>query len=75
MTDNRWGSALGIILLLFLGWAAFRLMNPGLFGYEVLGFKEWMWDYRSLDLLAQMAVVFAGALGISAILLEEGEDE
>jgi len=75
MTCSRWGYILAIVFLLIFGWAAFRLMNPGLFGYEMLGFKEWMWDYRSLDLLAQMAVVFAGALGISAILLVEGEDE
>jgi hypothetical protein len=34
-----------------------------------------MWEYRSLDLLAQMAVVFAGALGIAAILPVENEDE
>jgi hypothetical protein len=75
MTRSRWGSILGILILLFLGWASFRLMNPGHLEYEMQGFKEWMWEYRSLDLLAQMAVVFAGALGIAAILPVENEDE
>lgn len=75
MSNNRWGSILGILILLFFGFAAFRLVNPGLFGEEALWFQEWIWEYRSFDLLAQMVLVFAGSLGIAAILPVENEDE
>ncbi len=75
MTRKQWGNILGVVILLFLGWAAFRLINPGFLEYEALGFKVWMWEYRGLDLLVQMALVFAGALGIAAILPAEDEDE
>ncbi len=75
MSRNRWGSLLGILILLLVGWGAFRLLNPGLFELESQGFNEWMWEYRSLDILVQMVLVFAGALGIAAILPVENEDE
>lgn len=75
MTRKQWGNILGVLILLLFGWAAFRLINPGFFEYQAQGFKDWMWEYRSLDLLVQMALVFAGALGIAAILPAEDEDE
>jgi hypothetical protein len=75
MSPNRWGSLLGILLLLIIGWGAFHLFNPGLVEVESPGFKEWMWEYRNLDILVQMVLVFAGALGIAAILPVENEDE
>ena len=40
---------------------------------EVEAFRRWFWDARSLDLLVQAGLVFAGALGISALL--PGHDE
>jgi hypothetical protein len=40
------------------------------------GFRQWFWDLRSPDLIVQMALVFAGALAIAAILpLEEDHDD
>lgn len=75
MFRSRWRNLLGVLLLLFLGWAAFRLLNPGLSGEGELGFTEWMWERRSLDLLVQMVFVFAGALGIAAILPVGDNDE
>ncbi len=66
---------LAIIILLILGWSAFRLFNPGLAEAGSPGFREWLWEVRSLDLLVQMALVFAGALGIAAILPLEDSDE
>jgi hypothetical protein len=75
MSRNLWGSLLGILILLLVGWSAFRLLNPELFELQPPGFNEWMWEYRSLDILIQMVLVFAGALGIAAILPVENEDE
>ncbi len=75
MSRNRWASLLGILILLLIGWVAFYLLNPGAVEVESTGFKEWMWEYRSPDILVQMALVFAGALGIAAILPIENEDE
>jgi hypothetical protein len=75
MFRRRWGNLLGVLILLFLGWGAFRLLNPGFFGGGDPGFREWMWESRSLDLLVQMVFVFAGALGIAAILPVENDDE
>ncbi len=72
---KQWFGFLAIVLLLFLGWAAFRLLNPGLAHVESPGFREWFWEIRSLDLLVQMALIFAGALGIAAILPVEDGDE
>jgi len=31
-------------------------------------FREWLWERRGLDLVTQVALIFAGALGIAAIL-------
>jgi len=31
-------------------------------------FRGWFWEHRALDLVTQAALVFAGALGVSAIL-------
>ncbi|MCJ7550654.1 MAG: hypothetical protein MUQ30_13350 [Anaerolineae bacterium] len=31
-------------------------------------FREWFWERRTLDLVTQVSLIFAGALGIAAIL-------
>ena len=31
-------------------------------------FREWFWERRNLDLLTQVGLIFAGALGVAAIL-------
>ncbi len=36
-------------------------------------FRDWFWDRRSLDLVVQVALVFAGALGVAAILPHSSE--
>jgi len=37
-------------------------------------FRQWFWKSRGLDLVAQVGLIFAGALGIAA-LLPQGADE
>ena len=56
------------ILLLTAGLAiGLRFLTPaGPTAAE--GFRSWFWEYRSLDLLVQVGLIFAGALGITALL-------
>ena len=35
------------------------------------GFRQFFWSERTLDLMAQVALVFAGVLGVLALLREE----
>jgi len=37
-------------------------------------FRPWFWESRGLDLVAQVGLIFAGALGIAA-LLPQGNEE
>lgn len=37
------------------------------------GFREWFWERRTLDLITQVGLIFAGALGVAAILPGQGE--
>lgn len=38
-------------------------------------FREWFWESRALDLVAQVGLIFAGALGIAALLPREKETD
>lgn len=39
-------------------------------------FRQWFWESRSLDLAAQVGLIFVGALGIAALLPKgKGDDE
>ena len=64
-----------VLLLLSIGWFLFDLLNgnqPLL--TEDAGFRTWFWEKRGLDLIVQVILVFAGALGIAAILPVEDEN-
>ena len=37
-------------------------------------FRQWLWDRRALDLLAQVGLILVGALGIAALLPRGRED-
>ena len=64
-----------IIILLSMGWFLFRFMNSDVvLTIEEEGFRAWLWQKRGLDLVVQVVLVFAGALGITAILPVEDED-
>ncbi|MCB2202639.1 hypothetical protein KQH56_01395 [bacterium] len=64
-----------ICLFLFLGLVLFKMLNQNPVN-TVLdgGFRVWFWDNKAMDLVIQVTLVFAGALGISAIL-PEGEND
>ncbi len=41
---------------------------------QIAPFRQWFWESRSLDLLAQVGLIFVGALGIAALLPRDKED-
>ncbi len=64
-----------VVILLFVGWFLYRLINGSVLFESVEGsFQAWIWENRSLDLAVQVLLVFAGALGIAAILPMEEDD-
>jgi hypothetical protein len=64
-----------MIILLVVGWLFFRVLNGNQpIVVEEDGFRVWFWEKRGLDLVVQVLLVFAGALGIAAILPVEDED-
>jgi hypothetical protein len=45
-------------------------------GIDDGGFRIWFWSHRTLDLAVQVGLIFAGALGIAAVLpRERGEED
>lgn len=65
-----------IVLLLLSGWIIFRVINrPDFTAADTSGFRAWFWENRGLDLAVQVMLVFAGTLGIAAILPIEEEDD
>ena len=66
----------------WVGVAALLLIAGLLIGWQFLGlpedadagsFRQWFWESRSLDLLVQVGLIFAGALGIAALLPRDKE--
>jgi hypothetical protein len=65
-----------VIFLLLTGWVLFRLINsPEPVRADATGFRIWLWEKRALDLIVQILLVFAGTLGIAAILPVEDDDD
>ena len=66
-----WVGAVALLLIagLLIGW---QFLDPP----EDAGagsFRQWFWESRSLDLLVQVGLIFAGALGIAALLPRDKE--
>ncbi len=64
----------GVVLLAFLllvGLAVGRLVWEPLEPSTGTAFRVWWWEHRAGDLAAQVGLVFAGALGIAALLPPE----
>ncbi|MBN1261924.1 MAG: hypothetical protein JXB35_14695 [Anaerolineae bacterium] len=64
-----------IIAALFVGW----LIGHGFSTDEDTempqpsSFRSWFWEDRTLDLLVQVGLIFAGALGVAALLPGQSE--
>ncbi len=75
MNKNTLYAIFVVFVLLSIGWFLFRVMNSDvILTLEAEGFRAWFWEKRGLDLVVQVVLVFAGALGITAILPGEDED-
>ncbi len=54
----------------FMSPAGTPVSNEG----EAFLFRQWFWENRGLDLAVQVALIFAGALGLAALLpMDESE--
>jgi hypothetical protein len=77
--------ALGVVVILLLlvgGFLVGRALRPDQpldvempdrAGPSDQGFRDWFWERRGFDLMTQVGLIFAGALGVAAIL--PGQDE
>lgn len=76
MKKNTLFAIVAMLVLLTLGWLLFRGLNsPEMITAGDDGFRAWFWEKRGLDLVVQVILVFAGALGIAAILPVEDDDD
>ncbi|HET59512.1 MAG TPA: hypothetical protein ENN32_04005 [Chloroflexi bacterium] len=64
-----------VVLLLFAGWLAYSTLNNELTPPVETGFRDWFWQVRRFDLLAQVVLIFAGTLGIAALLPMEDYEQ
>ena len=64
-----------VVLLLFAGWFAYRTFNADQTAPVETGFRDWFWQVRRFDLLAQVVLIFAGTLGIAALLPMEDHEQ
>jgi hypothetical protein len=64
-----------VSLLLIAGLTLGRLFAPPADDAQADPFRVQFWESRSLDLVAQVGLIFAGALGVAALLPrhEEGD--
>lgn len=75
MNKHTFFAIVAVFVLLSMGWFLFQVMNSDAIStVEDEGFRAWFWEKRGLDLVVQVVLVFAGALGIAAILPVEDED-
>ena len=65
MKKRRLASFVPVILVfLFLGLVLFKLLNQDVVReLSGGGFRAWFWDYKALDLIVQVTLVFAGRFG------------
>lgn len=68
---------IAIMILLTVGWLLFGVINQDMPVVDETDddFRTWFWEKRGLDLVVQVILVFAGALGISAILPVEDDND
>jgi hypothetical protein len=59
-----------IAVLLLAGWLMGRAFHveDDYATEEIAAFRAWFWEHRTLDLLSQVGLIFAGSLGVAALL-------
>lgn len=68
-----WASTAAVLLIVGLLVGRQFPVLPGNADGEL--FRQWFWENRGLDLLAQVGLIFTGALAIAALLPRGKEDE
>lgn len=71
--NRDWAAALAlIVLLLLIGLGVGRAFRPEVVqpigDSAAAAFRGWFWEHQTFDLLAQICLIFAGALGVAAVL-------
>lgn len=56
------------LFLLILGYVLFEITNITQVEAESTNFRIWFWENRATDLIVQVALLFAGVLGVTIIL-------
>lgn len=76
MNQRTLSAIIAILVLLTIGWLLYGVINQDvpIVDEADQDFRTWFWEKRGLDLVVQVILVFAGALGIAAILPVEDED-
>ncbi len=74
MGRNGVSQALLLALLLIVGLLVGQWLWGPLEEPPPDSFRVWWWEHRELDVLAQVGLVFVGALGIAALMPAEGEE-
>ena len=64
-----------IAVLLIGGWLVGRQIPPRFDYTATASFRWWFWEYRALDLAVQVGLMFAGALGIAALLPSRTDED
>ncbi|MBN2002436.1 MAG: hypothetical protein JXA21_03690 [Anaerolineae bacterium] len=72
MTRDGVVALLFVALLLLVGLGIGRGLRPEVAqpagDAEASDFRAWFWEHQTFDLLAQICLIFAGALGVAAVL-------
>ena len=67
-----WAGA--VVVLLVIGLLIGRQFLAPPDDAQIAPFRQWFWESRSLDLVAQVGLIFVGALGIAALLPRDKEE-
>lgn len=68
-----WVGAVAVLLIVGLLIGQQFLAPPDDAG-DIASFRQWFWESRSLDLAAQVGLIFVAALGIATLLPRNRED-
>lgn len=77
MKPERWSGIVLVVALLIVGALLGYILTRGdtVGAGEVDAFRDWFWSRRGLDLMVQVGLIFAGALGVSAVLPGRREED
>jgi len=63
-----------LMLIMVAGFIIFAIKTEGSEAVEGTDFRIWLWENRTTDLFIQVALIFAGVLGV-VIILDSGKED